>query len=242
MKPLKKIPSLLPLAVFTGAVGSLCRWGLYALAVDERGLLLRGHGLSWLLAVIVLGGVGVIAAGVRQEEAPSRQEDFGPCAAGTGYFALAAGITMTVLLPASAPETLAYVWQLLGLLAAVGLTMSGLCRIRGRQPGFLVFLLPCLFLLAHLVSHYRLWSAQPQIQDYLFDLLSTVALMLFAYYHAAAITGNGSPRLLRLFGLLAVTLGLVSLSRTEHLWLSLGGILFAAANLGSPADIKEATP
>lgn len=238
MKPLKKIPSLLPVAVFAGAVGSLCRWGLYALAVDDRGLLLRGHGLSWLLAAVVVLGVGMIVAGVRVGESPSRLESFGARISGAGYFALAAGIIMTVL-SGAAPETLALPWKALGILAAVGLAIAGVCRIRGIRPCFLSFLLPCLFLLVHLVSHYRPWSSQPQIQDYLFDLLSTVALMIFAYYHAAALTGNGKPGLLRLSGLLAVMLGLIALSGTEHIWLALSGIVFAATNLVSPAEARE---
>ena len=52
----------------------------------------------------------------------------------------------------------------------------------------------CLFFLVHIVTRYQLWSANPQMQDYVFALLGAMALMFFGFYEASQAADCGNPR------------------------------------------------
>ena len=58
--------------------------------------------------------------------------------------------------------------------------------------------------MVRLVSHYRHWSTDPQLQDYCFQLLAIVFLMLATYYRAAFDVDMGRRRPLVICHLAAV--------------------------------------
>ena len=92
----------------------------------------------------------------------------------------------------------------LGFLAAATLGYLAWARLRGKQLNMLFHGVVCLYLMLHLVSHYRLWSSCPQLQSYAFELLAIVFVMLACYHRAAADAGHGTCRAYTFFSLAAV--------------------------------------
>lgn len=219
-------PKHLPLIpLFCGILGMALRWGLYALALDEKGLLTPRHPLEIALTVFSLLTLALIAAGVWKLDGSEKYEDnFAPSStAFVGHILAALGIGLTVLL--NAPRmygNLGTVWRALGILSPLCLLAAGSCRRTGKKPFFLLHLIPCLFLVFHIVNHYQTWSGNSQLQDDIYTVFSTMALMFFTFYTAAFDADAGKRRMHLFMGLAGVYLTLVSLLNTEYLFLYVG--------------------
>lgn len=225
----------LPAAVLAlGAVCLILRVGLYAFALDEKNLLLRGHPLQWLLWAVVFAAAGLILIQVLGLNGSARYEDnFSPSVAGTfGHFLLAAGIGVTVVTgEPGALGTLGAAWKILGFLSVPLLLWAGLRRLQGKMPSFLIHGILCVFLLTHIMNQYQRWCGDPQLMNYIFPLLGTVMLAFFAYYTAAFEAGCGARRMHLGAGLLAVLFCTAALSPGEYPFLYLGGISWALTDL-----------
>ena len=232
MDNLLKVKNLPLFAALAGLAGNVLRRLLYIVGTDDKGLLVRSHPLELALWVLTGAVLAVTVWGVWKEK------DFGePFSASKGAavcqilagacFGLTAAVQEPML---SSPLGMA--WKVLGLLSFPCLLLAGAARSRGKRPFFALYMIPCLFLVFHIINHYQLWSGDPQLQDYVFELFGAMALMLFAYSCAAFSVGAGNCRMYRLAGILAVYLGLVAISRTEQLLLYAGGILWAQSGLG----------
>lgn len=232
----------LALAAGVGALGLVLGRLLYALALDDRGLLMRGHPLSVLLCLTIPASlvIALLALPGRKGEAPVVLSPNPWAILGQGGAAVAIAATV-ITGDTSTLGSAGTLWRVFGLLAALGLVLSAWQQHRGKAPCFAGYLVLCLFLLSHLVSHYRQWCADPQILDYLFEMLGTVLWMLFAYYCACDCVGLPKPRMWQSTGLMTVTLCLTALGTRANLWLSLGGVLFAGACL-YPTVPREETP
>lgn len=219
-----------------GIAALVLRKMLYATAVDVKGLLLRGQPLEIALAVLTLGVLIRIVLAVRQLKGTDHCEnmDSPNLAAAFGNVAAGAGILITVL--TAVPVSGGYLesaWRFLGLAAPVCLLLAGVSRVLGKKPFFLLHVVTCLFFLVHIVTRYQLWSANPQLQDYVFALLGVAALMLFCFYIAAREAGCGSRHMELGMGLAAVYLCLAELARSACPALYLGGVLWALTDLCS---------
>lgn len=227
----------LPMAVLALGVAALVlRRALYAVAVDEKGLLVSGHPLEILLWIAVFGGTALIAAAVRKLDGSNVYEDnFRPSnLSAVAHFLMGYSILMMVLLDGPAVSgTVGSLWTVLGCVTAPGFVWAGFSRMRGKKPFFLIHAGACLFLLLHIVSHYQSWSGNPQLQDYVFDLLAAAALMLFSYYTALFEADAGKRRMQLVTGLLAVLLCGAGLSGTEFSGLYVSGALWALTDLCS---------
>ena len=229
----RKLPWML--LVF-GIAALAMRWGLYATAVDVKGLLLRNQPLSPVLTVLTIGVLVRIALAVRKMETSSCYEDHYSASliGGIGHVAAGAGILVTVLtgrtLMGGYVET---VWRILGMAAPVCLLAAGVARVLGRRPFFLLYVAVCLFLALHTVTRYQFWSGNPQMQDYLFSLLGLLALVFFTYSLAAWDAACGSLRLTMGTGLAAIYLCTAELAGSSGYALYLGGILWVLAELCS---------
>lgn len=234
-----KSSNLFPaLAAGLGALGLVLGRLLYTLALDDRGLLVRGHLLSILLCLLIPAALALALLG-RQEEIPA---DFpkSPWAA-LGHGLAAVCIAVAVLTEdAEYLSLLGSLWRILGLLAAVGLLSTGWQRYLGKAPGFAGYLALCLFLLSHIISHYAQWCADPQILDYLFEMLGVGLWMLFAYYLACCCVDLDKPRMRQATGLMTVTLCLTALGTRAGMWVCLGGAIFAGTCLYRPAHREDA--
>ena len=225
---------LLPvLMLVLGLAAFALRTGLYAVAVDVKGLLLRGHPLEIALTALTAAAILLVAlAAWKQEKSGTAATGLGNLVAAVGNVAAGAGILVTVLTGEYIQSGyLSLAWQYLGLIAPVCLLVAGLTRALGKRPFFLLYVAACLFFLVHIVTRYQLWSANPQMQDYVFALLGAMALMFFGFYEASQEAGCGNSRMKLGMGLAAVYLCLAELARSSCPALYLGGILWVLTEL-----------
>ena len=226
--------ALLPvLMLILGAAAFALRSALYAVAVDVKGLLLRGHPLEIGLTALTVAAM-LLAALVawKEEKSGFDAKPLGNCLAALGNAAAGAGILVTVLTAESlAAGYLADTWQILGYAAPACLLLAGITRMLGKRPFFLLYVAACLFFLVHIVTRYQLWSANPQMQDYVFALLAAMALMFFGFYEASQEAGCGNSRMKLGMGLAAIYLCLAELARSSCPALYLGGILWVLTEL-----------
>ena len=185
------------LALGGGVLAMLMRFWLFGIGTDDRGLLPAAtfpDVVSWILTAIV---IVLLMFGTRNlREATKYRFNFPasiPSAIGTAAGAL--GILITCLAELlSGAARLGVFSAVLGLFAAAALGFIAYCRKDGKKPMFLFHSFICIYLMFHLISHYRIWSAYPQLQTYAFELLAIVFLMLACYQRAAFDAGRGNRR------------------------------------------------
>ena len=242
MNNYRKLPKLPIAAALLGCAAFVLRLLLYGIAMEARGLLIPGHPLSW--ALIALSALALALIGWDTWKLDGSNEychNFAPNPrAFAGHLAAAAGIGITML--TRVPQMYGYLgqlWRWLGWLSPLCLVLAGFARKEGKQPFFLLHLIPCLFLAVHIVNHYQQWCADPQLHNYVFSLFGQIALMLFAFY-TAAFDCNGGQRRMQLFmGLSAAYLLLADLATTRYFWLLAGGILWALTDLCSLTPVPK---
>ena len=190
--------AFLPVAALAGGIlALLMRFWLFGLGTDDRGLLPAStfpDVVSWIITGIVMVLLILGTRGLR--EASKYRFNFPasvPGAVGTALGALGIFITCLAELLSGAAN-LGVFSALLGVLAAAALGFIAFCRKDGRKPMFLLHSFICTYLMFHLISHYRIWSAYPQLQTYAFELLAIVFLMLACYQRAAFDAGRGDRR------------------------------------------------
>jgi chromate transport protein ChrA len=220
--------------VLMGLMAMSVRRLLYLTAVDEKNLLVRGHPLGIALMLITAAVLGyILLSAVKEKNSGEFAENYRrSIPAAVGHLVMAGGIYVTV--SGGTPMMAGYLgilWKVLGFAAPVCLLLAGVDRLLGKKPFFLLHMIPCLFLMVHIVDHYRFWSSNPQLQDYLFALLGAVALMLFGFYSAAMDADCGNRRMVRGMGLAAVCLCLVETAVSYETVLYAGGVLWALTGM-----------
>lgn len=238
---MKKSKSLPYLIAALGIVGLLLRLQLYAAAVDEKNLLVPGHPLEYLLLGLTAVAAVVIVVGVWPLYGSTRYPDnFGPSVpAAAGSVLAGLGILLTVLTAQPEGGRMDLVWKALGVLSAPCLAAAGYCRLKGKRPFFMLHGVVCVFMLVHIICHYRAWSTNPQLQDYLYSLLACVALTVFAYYQTAFDVASGKRRSQLASGLMGAYLSLVALSGTDAALLYGGCAIWALTDLCSLTPVRR---
>lgn len=207
MNNLLKINRLPLLTLICGILGLLLRWGLYASAVDDKGLLASGHYLhilSWVLTVIVAAFLFCI---VRTLDGDNRYAaNFSSSVLG-GIGSLAAGVGLLLTVTRNIQsfiymEKLTQAWIILGIATCLCLFVLGILRMKGIRPFFGLHGLVSVFFALHLVCQYRDWSGMPQSPDFSFQLFACMFIMLAAYYQAAFDVDMGQRRHLLFVGLM----------------------------------------
>lgn len=198
---MKKIfkPALAPVfALAAGAVGFALRLWLFRTGVDEKGLLVTNHPAGtacWILTALAILAIFLC---VRPLEPVGKYSLLFPARplAGIGCILAAAGIVYVNIRDLlQRQDAITVVTLILGVVAAIALVFLGSCRWRSKRPSFWVQAAVTLYFMLHLVSQYRLWSAEPQLAVYFFPLLASVLLMLTAYHGTVLdVNKNGSRR------------------------------------------------
>lgn len=211
MKKQATFPSLSLGVLLFCAAGAFLRFRLYRVGIDEKNLLVRGHPLEaalWVCTALAAALVCILT--LREKKIPALR----PLPFALSHLGAAAAIALTVL-SGSLTGSLAAFWKYTGLAAAALLVFAGLGAVRGKRPFFGGYAGASVFFALHLVCHYQSWCADPQLQNYFFSFAGILALMLFAYHHAAAAVGRSTLGL-RISGLLAAFFCFVSLSGTQY--------------------------
>lgn len=197
---MKKIfkPTILPLfTLIACAIGFGLRLWLFLTGVDARGLLPAGHIagiLSFVLTAIVLA---VLFLCVRPLTPLGSYSKLFPAwlPAGIGCALAAVGILYVNIRDLIArQDAITIAVLVLGLVAAAALLILGFCRWKGKHPSFWLQAAITVYFMLHLISQYRLWSSESQIQVYFFPLLASVFLMLTAYHGAVLDADKKSGR------------------------------------------------
>lgn len=244
MKLLRSRPIFWAVVLTLGAVGGAFRLGTFGPAMDDKGLLECGHPMVLGLLVCTLAALALsLVLAARSGGSNRFRDNFPPSRLGAvGHFVLAVGIFSTALLEqAKVGGWLGMIWQVLGLSAPIYLGLAGYARYLGRPACLFTHLTLCVYFVFHVVNQYRTWSADPQLTDYLFALMASVSLILFAYYHTAFDVDAGKRRPMLFWGLMGIYLCLSNLTHTEQPLVYLTGAVWMATNLCSlePVPLPE---
>lgn len=230
------------LLISLAAAGFALRYFVYRYAVDEKNLVVTFHPLVVALWVLTLAALGYALYCALGEEKLGNVPLRFPAskAAFLGHGMLAAGMLCAVLLNA-APTAglLGLLWKLFGILGGLGLLWAGAARLTGKQPFFGCYAFACLFALIHVIVHYQLWCSNPQLTDYGFDLLGTVALAFLTYHLSAFCAGLPGSRMLSLSDACLVFFYATAMANGAYPYLNLGGFLFGLTCLPDTFCRKE---
>ncbi len=193
LKP-KLLPFLIPGA---GALGLYMRIWLFSTGVDEQGLLLAAHPANYIMYILTAAALVYLLVSVMPlGGVPSISKLFPrSMAACVGSCIAAAAILVSTV--ADLPDKrdiFGIITAGLGLLAAAGLVVAGVLRVIQEQPRYYLHAAVTAYFLLHLVSQYKSWNIDPQLQDYLPQLMASVFLMLAAYHRTMLEAGTGSRR------------------------------------------------
>ena len=83
---------------------------------------------------------------------------------------------------------------ILGILSALCAAVAGIYAIRGYRTHPLFFCPGSLFFVCFLFCRYQQWSAEPQLQNYAFQLLASIFLMMTSFYRASLELSGGKLR------------------------------------------------
>lgn len=192
-------PAWLPLfTLIAGLVGLGLRLWLFLGGTDEKGLLVAKHPAGILVFILTAIFLVVLALWVLPLNPVAKYQKLFPARplAGIGCMAAAAGILYVDIRDLIArQDTITMITLVVGVIAAGALVLLGVCRWRGKRPSFWPRAAVTVYFMLHLISQYRLWSAESQLQVYFFPLMASVFLMLTAY-HGAVLDSekNGSRR------------------------------------------------
>lgn len=186
---MKKIlkPTLLPwFTLIAGILGFGLRLWLFLGGKDDKGLLIAHHPAGILCFVLTAITLAVIGLCSWQLQSLSNYKKLFPARplAGIGCIAATLGILYVNIRDLlTKQDTITIITLVVGVLAVAALVVVGLCRFRGKRPAYWLHSALTIYCMLHLVSQYRLWSGQPQLQIYFFPLMASVFLMLTAYHH-----------------------------------------------------------
>lgn len=224
---------LLPwLSLAAGIIGLALRfWQLST--ENDRGFIVRGHISGILLIALTLVLLAVLVIAVQSLEQAGKYGYNFPASLSGGIGTCIGAVCFCV---ASMADLLAighngatawsafaaWVTPILGILSAVSLIFVAKCRWKGQHPNTLFHIIVCFWLVLRLLSLYRQWSADPQVQDYCYPLLAMVCLMLSTYQRATFDANFGKRKLYTLFNLAGVYFCCLSLAGPEDILFYLG--------------------
>ena len=234
----------------TGLVSLMLHRYMMANCFDAKGLLIAGNLPGTLLWVLGIGYVLALSAMLTTICGDGNYADNFPRCRISGSLMLAAGIVLLVsesqLAPAAGSEAALLGGSLMtritdvamkGLPWAAGAAMLvlGVYRMTGRQPYPILSGLVCLFYMLMLVSSYRLWSADPKLYAYAYQLLALVLLMLSSFHRTCCDAGIIQRRKLLATGLIAAVCCMASLSMDQMPGFYLASGLWAAGSMCDPS-------
>lgn len=226
------------------AAGLALRLVVQQLALDHKGLPVMTHPAS--LALMLVSAACVIfalAAGKKLAGSDRFVHNFGPSLTGAvGHGVLAVCLLVTALFqPPLVGGYLGLIWKGLGIAAPVCLVIAAYARYQGKPAFFLNHMVLCLYFVFHVVNHYRAWSADPQPLDYLFPLMASISLILFAYYQTAFDVDSGKRRPMLVWGIVGIFLCVTCLSSGELLVYG-GSAAYMAGNLCRITPVPVESP
>ncbi len=209
---------LLGLTLGGSLAGFLLRLRMLRTGYDGLGVQITGswpYVALWILTFLMLGGLVALCcfmgsrSSLEENLRPSLPAALGGMAGGALLFACC---LVGILGKPDLFDTLVYA---LGLAAGAFVAVNGYLRRTGKAnaPGGMVI---TLFLALYLVSRFRLWSRDPLLGDYCFELLASVCAMLASYRLVGFPMGRGRRRSCLFWSMAAVYFCAVSLADPDN--------------------------
>lgn len=219
-----------------GILGLILRSVLYTSGVDHKGLLISGYWADTAVWLLTAGAAAILLLWCRRlPEGKKVLPRSVFSAAGSALAAIAFALSPVAQAPS---EAFAVIELVLRFASAASLIYISYRSFQGKSPLFLCHCVVCLYLALRLVCQYRVWSADPQIQNYAFYMGAHIALMVTAYQFAAFDAGYGSFRYLWAAGLVAIFLCIVSTPGSGDPFFLICCGLWIFTNLNSPVSAK----
>ena len=214
--------------------------------IDDKGLLVAGNlpgKLLWVVAIAFVVGLAYMLRTIGGDG--SYEENFPPCYLSGGLM-IAAGLWMAWAVPALAlgvPTPMAqgmamgisvltdWAAKFLPWLAAASMVVLGGLRMAGKKPWPILSGGITLFYMLMLVTNYRLWSADPQLHTYAYQLLAEVLLMLCSFHRTCCDAGIIQRRKLLATGLGAAFCCMAALAGDFQVGFFLASGLWAAGSM-----------
>lgn len=217
MKRVFRFPIYPWLPLGAGFLGLLLRIWLFSTGLDEKNLLSVTHPAHFLILVLTVVTIVLLFFFRPNPDCIIRKN---PPASGIGL--LGQFLAGMGILGASFAELFTSqdftmtITSMLGILAA--LCLLSLCWKQTQRNKSRTFEMVAItvYLMAHLISQYRQWSAEPQLQNYLFQVLGSVFLMVACYYRTCLELLGGKLRWYVFFNQGALLFCLYSLN--TRLW------------------------
>ena len=234
----------------TGLVSLMLHRYMMANCFDAKGLLIAGNLPGTLLWVLGIGYVLALGAMLTTIGGDGSYADNFPRCRISGGLMLAAGIVLLLsrsqlvmnpstegaLLGGSLTNRITDVaMQVLPWAAGVAMLVLGIHRMMGRKPHPVFSGLVCLFYMLMLVSSYRLWSADPKLYSYAYQLLALVLLMLSSFHRTCCDAGIIQRRKLLATGLGAAFCCMAALAGDFQVGFFLASGLWAAGSMCDPS-------
>ncbi len=236
--PIRKILYFFP--AVAGVVGLLLRLWLYGAGVDDKGLLIPSHPANILVFILLAITFAAIILCVTKLPRKKLQKPFPKSLSGAvGCAVAAAGIVIGSISELTAGDSVSILSLVLSFIAAACFVLMGLSRTKGQRSSLLFCCAACVYFMVHLVSQYRLWSAEPQLQTYFFPLLSSVLLMLCCYHRCVLDIQGTGLRQYAFFNRAALFCCLVSLN-TDNWIFYFAMACWTAAELYLPEEQEDA--
>ncbi len=221
MKHLSKLPVLTASCAGLGLVSLCVRQWLLSSGTDKKGLLTAGHPGTILSLLLLVACVCVLCLALRQRQV-YRFRNSPLSIASMVIFAIGYFCAAWKLL-ASRGQALSVIAGILGILSAVCALFLAFALYRKLRLHPLVYCPFVLFFMFFLVCRYQQWSGEPELQRYLFQMLSVVSLMLSAYHRAALEADKKGARIYLLASRAAVFFCIAAIPGSAY------GILYGCA-------------
>lgn len=185
MKRVFRFPIYPWLPLGAGFLGLLLRIWLFATGLDEKNLLSVTHPAHILILVLTVAVVVLLFCFPPNPGYVVRKNPPASGAGLLGQFLAGVGILIASFAELFTSRDLTMtITSILGILAA--LSLLSLCWKQTQRNKARTFEMVAItvYLMAHLISQYRQWSAEPQLQNYLFQVLGSVFLMVACYHRA----------------------------------------------------------
>lgn len=217
-------------ALAAGAVGACLRFLMYRTGFDEKNILSPSHPFH-LLCMALAGLLAVCLFFALLKSDRGSDPEAGPSACPLGLLALVAGGCFAGLygmpLLREADTVLATCRAAATLIAAFCMVLCALLPRKLRAVHNICTGLITVFFALDMFCRYQEWSGNPQLPDYVFQILACMLLSICSYYRLAFDVGLGKRRKLLWTCLMALCLSLFCVSGPETQFFFLGGALWA---------------